>query len=183
METVRRAECLFGSLSFVSSSRIIAWQQRFILSRQRIVYRQMSAHRDTHTRNMYGNFPNSSLPTTNNSCSSHKTLALSCGDGWRSWRSVIVTPFILFFKLSGKCDNEIFHIATCKSTSPPNLKHFLLCWSPFPLWKVQYGYYEIFLCLPSEMFALIHEQFFSSHTFFWASKAIGGFHFLAGIFI
>lgn len=133
METVRRAECLFGSLSFVSSSRIIACQQRFILSRQRIVYRQMSAHRDTHTRNMYGNFPNSSLPTTNNSCSSHKTLALSCEDGWRSWRSVIVTPFILFFKLSGKCDNEIFHIATCKSTSPPNLKHFLLCWSPFPL--------------------------------------------------
>lgn len=49
METVRRAECLFGSLSFVSSSRIIACQQRFILSRQRIVYRQMSAHRDTHT--------------------------------------------------------------------------------------------------------------------------------------
>ncbi len=165
METVRWAECLFGSLSFASNhvallrvNRDSSWAVR-----ESCPDRQMSAGK--HSRSMYCNFPNSSLPTTNNSCSSHKTPALSRGDGSRYWRSVVVTPFLLF---SNSLENVIIRFSILphvKTASPHKLEHCLLRWSLLSLWRVQYGYSVIFICLPSEMFAVIHGVLFHTNSF------------------
>lgn len=81
-------------------------------------------------------------------------------------RSVIVTPFILFSKLAGKCDKDIFHISTCKTTSPLKLEHFLLCYSRF-LFDVFNMVTVWYLCVyhPRCLLWFMSIFFFHTHSF------------------
>lgn len=116
MEILQRAECLFGSHSFVSPSHIITSQQRFIPGRKgngARIDRRVHAN----TCDASCNFPNGSLPTTNNSCSSHKTM--SRRDGSKRRRGVTAAPFYLGLKAAGnyEADFAVF--------PQPNMRHLL----------------------------------------------------------
>lgn len=119
VEILQRAECLFGSHSFVSPSHVITSQQRFLPGREGNGV-QIDRQARRNTCDVSCNFPNSSLPTTNNSCSSHKTM--SHRDGSKRWRCVTVAPFYLVSKVAGKSDRDFpffffFHIQACVTSS------------------------------------------------------------------
>lgn len=116
METLQRAECLFGSHSFVSPSHIITSQQRFVPGRKGNST-QIDRWVHPNTCDVSCNFPNGSLPTTNNSCSSHKTM--SHRDGSKHWRCVTAAPFYLVFKVAGKYDRDF------PSFPQPSVRHLL----------------------------------------------------------
>lgn len=180
MEALQGAECLFGSRSFVSPSRTILRVNRNSSpggDGESCADRQMSLRRRTHAHEPGPvTFPNTSRPTTNNSCSSR----LSHGDGSRYGGALSSSHLLSCFRT--RSENVTFpdfpyfrpHVTSRAGT------HSVLL-EPFPIWHVQYGLYVIFVCLSSEMFTFM-TPFFHTNSF-EPLKEIGGFHFLARIFI
>lgn len=121
VEILQRAECLFGSHSFVSLSHVITSQQSFLLGRNgNGIQIDRRVHRNT--CDVSRNFPNSSLPTTN-SCSSHKTM--SHRDGSKRQGCVTPAPFYLVFKGAGKYDRDVPIFPTSECASPFRQKYAL----------------------------------------------------------
>lgn len=182
MEALQGAECLFGSRSFVSPSRTILRVNRNSSrgeteSRVR-TDRWVCAGGRTHarTRTRSRNFPKH-FPANNK----QQLFFTSVSRRWIEIRGALSSSHLLscFRTRSENVTFPDFPYFHPHVTSRAGTHSVLL--EPFPIWHVQYGLYVIFFCLSSEMFTFM-TPFFHTNSF-EPLKEIGGFHFLARIFI